>query len=206
MKWEQYVLLLLDPQDFALRQSALRWKRRYRIPDHLCFSVGAAKGYATLHKKSLSLSNENTKILVICHGDSDNVGVQGVGYAAQPFATFLRYHGLRRAGLLALKGCYLGKAAFLDHLAVGLQIHGCRVNWLIGYRGSAVQLPFCSHETVGDIDFWWRLITLSHSKLSDHHRVKVIPGWPGAAPLPGSQRYTAARLHPSANSARARRG
>jgi hypothetical protein len=190
MKWEKVVLLLLDPKDAIIRMDANAWKQRYAIPAHLCFSVGPAPGYVPLVGNCLNIVDENTKVIAVSHGGPNGPRFDGVRYGAEAFAEWLQEYGLRRAGLLALKGCLLGSDMFLDNLAKSLLRRDIRVDWLLGYRQVAMQIhPLTSHEGIGTKDIALRLLTGGLAKRSDAHRIKVVRGHPAAAPNEGSRRY-----------------
>lgn len=190
MKWEKVVLLLLDPSDRNIRWDANAWKARYAIPAHLCFSVGPARGYVPLVGNCLSIVDENTKVIAVSHGGALGPAFDGARYEAVDFAQWLQQFGLRRAGLLALRGCLLGRDRFLEDLAQSLLLNDIRIDWLLGYRHVAMQIhPFTSHEGVGTKDVALRILTGGLAKRSDDHRVKVVRGHPGAAPKEGSRRY-----------------
>lgn len=190
MKWEKVVLILLDPSDRIIRWDANAWKARYAIPAHLCFSVGPAKGYVPLVGNCLNIVDENTKVIAVSHGGPNGPLFDGVRYRAVEFAEWLQEYGLRRAGLLAMKGCLLGSDMFLENLAKALMLNDIRIDWLLGYRQVAMQIhPFTSHEGIGTKDIALRLMTAGLAKRSDAHRIKVVRGHPDAAPKEGSRRY-----------------
>lgn len=189
MKWGKYVLLLLDAADYDVRETANRWKSRYRIPDNMCFATRSWESYTKLSAGCLSIADQDTKILVFCHGSAHSLEIDGKPYNPQLLASALFDYGLRHAALLALKGCELGKRQFLDDLARALRGHGVSIDWLIGYRHWIRQLD-AKHLGAGTLDSWLRDLTNGHCKLPDHHRIKVVQGHVGAVPRPGSSRYT----------------
>ena len=190
MKWEKVVLLLLDPNDRVIRMDANAWKQRYAIPAHLCFSVGPARGYVPLVGHCLNIVDENTKVIAVSHGSPNGPTFDGVLYRPVEFVEWLREYGLSRAGLLALRGCRLGRDMFLENLAKALVRSDIRVDWLLGYRHASMQIhPFTSHEGCGTIDIALRLLTAGLAKRSDDHRIKVVRGHPDAAARAGSRRY-----------------
>jgi hypothetical protein len=191
MKWERYILLLLDTSDPVLMQDANEWKRRYRIPDDLCFCLGKVANYRMLEPyRSLAVSDENTKIIVVAHGSRFSVNVQGESLrSAWLFAQRLKSWGLERAGLLAFKACSMGKGNYLEELACALQNRDIDVDWLTGYRDWATQLPAKSSEGIGSLDYGLRLLSRNKLKLPDFWRIKVVEGRYDASPRPGSKRY-----------------
>jgi hypothetical protein len=190
MTWQQYILILLQPLDPVLLRVANAWKRRYNIPDELCFTAGSWPGYTSISDDCLACADENTKIMFICHGSARTVTVVDRRYDASMLAQALANAGLRRAGLLALKACLTGKSDFLDNLAWALVHRQIFVDWLIGFRDTARDVHKSCHDGTGILDYYVRKATNSHFKLPDAHRVKIVKGHPHAAPRAGSRRYT----------------
>jgi hypothetical protein len=188
-KWQQYILLLLDS---SLEGPANAWKRRYGIPDRLCFAAKAdMAGYTKLTEGCLngSVSDSNTKIIVMSHGTDTHVLLKDKVLDPERFVSGLAKYGLRRAGLLALKGCSLGRGNFLEATSAALVRNHILVDWLIAYRDGVRQLP-SGHEAVGKWDHWIRRVT--HGvvrKRPDSQRVKIIKGHPYARARPDSRRY-----------------
>jgi hypothetical protein len=147
---------LLDPNDWVCRHDALAWTRRYSVPDNLCFADFGADdrqiGFGQLCPHSLTASNMGTKIIVVSHASSISMDIGDVAYYPHNVAQALREWGLRSVGLLAFKGCELGKATFLEKLASCLSNQNIRCGWLIGYRNKSLQLLPSSHECLGFLD------------------------------------------------------
>jgi hypothetical protein len=188
MKWEKYMLLLFDAADYDVRETANRWKRRYCIPDNMCFATPGLENYTKFAPGCLRISDQDTKILVMCHGSADSLEIAGRPYKPQMVGSTLFHYGLRRAGLLALKGCELGKKSYLEDLAAALRGHGVLVDWLVGYRDWIRQLDL-KHIGVGTLDSLVRNASRGCCKLPDDYRIKVIQGHVGAAARAGSRRY-----------------
>jgi hypothetical protein len=202
MKWDKAIIVLLDPNNWVCRSDALAWKSRYSVPDELCFADFKAgyglKGFRQLGPRSLVASDTRTKIIVVSHASSVGIAVEGLGYYPHDVAQVLREWGLRAVGLLAFRGCNLGKAVFLDALASCLSAEGIRCGWLIGYRHSASQLLGSSHECTGFLDVITRYATFGASKLPDNYRVKVVKGNIDIVPPNGGSPRYPARQYPPA--------
>ena len=189
MTWQSHILLLLDPADDVVREAAHQWKKRYRIPAHMCFAIEAIKGYERLAKGSLQGSTADTKIIVVSHGEPQRIQIGDRPCPPEGFAHYLRGCGLSRAGLLAFKGCELGKRHFLERLAAELLALGTLVEWMVAYRHVTVQLSFLSHQWSGLLDYPIRTWTRGRAKMPDSYRIKVIRGYESSASRRGSCRY-----------------
>ncbi|CAN7166409.1 hypothetical protein LJR230_000187 [Trinickia sp. LjRoot230] len=189
MKWEKAILLLLDPRDRIIRWDANNWKNRYLIPPHLCFSTQPTPGYTPLSGNCLDIADAETKLIVVSHGSPYTLTINGQHRGPQALAALLHRYGLRRAGLIALKGCQLGKQDFLEDLVAELASDGVLVDWLLAYKHSSMQVPLTSHEGVGVVDALLRMASAGRAKRADERRVTVIKGHVHAAHRAGSQRY-----------------
>lgn len=208
MKWKDAAIVLLDPADKVIRDAAYVWRERYDIPIARSFSFRYPRGgplagqvplgFQPLDPGSLSFCDLGTKLIVVSHGLTDGLAVQRTLLGARETAKLLGAYGLKQVGLLAFKGCLLGKASFLDRLLAHLSAGNIGVGWLIGYKDvSRTQtllvdspqtgLRTYGYEAIGTLD----LVTRSaNSKLPDEDRVKIVKGNRFALPLAGpSGRY-----------------
>lgn len=211
MKWNDVAIILLDPADKVIRDAAYAWRGRYEIPTARCFSARYPKthalagrvplGFAALAPDSLSFSSLGTKIILVSHGLPGGVAVQGAIRDGAEVAGFLAACGLREVGLLAFKGCLLGKGAFLKALRLHLSNRAIGVGWLIGYKDvsrtstlvwdCATYSRTHAYESIGSLDFRIRTACSGADKLPDDARVTVVRGNRFVLPPKGrSTRYT----------------
>lgn len=211
MKWNDAAIVLLDPADKVIRDAAYVWRERYRIPLERSFSFRYPEGrplagqvplgFQSLGPGSLSFCDLATKLIVVSHGLPDGLAVQRTLLGAREVAKLLGVCGLEQVGLLAFKGCLLGKAAFLDRLLAYLSARNIGVGWLIGYKDVSrtqtllvdspeMGLRTGGYEAIGTLDFVTRTAT---SKLPDEDRVKIVKGNRFALPLAGPSRRYGAR-------------
>lgn len=150
MKWNDVAILLLDPADGTIRECANAWKKRYGISRDRSFSVPFARthrrageilpGYKRLEAGSLSFSNLTTKLIVVSHGCPQGLFLGRTLLGAPDVAYQLAAWGLTSVGLLAFRGCLLGKANFLDRLVPSLSHANIEAGWLLGYKREAISL------------------------------------------------------------------
>lgn len=195
MKWSRAVIILLDPSDRTIANDAIAWKHRYRLPDASCFSIPDRKGripdgFVPLAAGCLSFSDVTTKIIIVSHGLPEGVAVGGPPKNAGVVSDWLKTWGVGAVGLVAFRGCLLGKGRFLDDLAAMLTVRGIRTGWLIGYRHSAWQWRGTWHEVSGLADQAIQDATNGAAKASDRERVKIVKGNCDVTPPNGySRRY-----------------
>ena len=195
MKWSRAVIVLLDPRDTVIANDAIAWKRRYRLPDDSCFTIPdhagrTPYGFVPLTAGCLSFSDVTTKIIIVSHGLPQGVWVDGGLKNAGVVSDWLKTWGVGAVGLLAFRGCLLGKAGFLDDLSAMLTVRGIRTGWLIGYRHSAWQWRGTWHECSGKYDEAIQDASNGARKASDRERVKIVKGNCDVSPPNGySSRY-----------------
>src|SRR5262245_10003869 len=81
----------------------------------------------------LSRITVNDKLFIFAHGSPTHVGP----YTAADLAEKLARWGLRQAGLITFKCCYVGKANFLEFFVRECAPLGIDVGWVKGYTGPA---------------------------------------------------------------------
>lgn len=187
MKWDKVILIMFDANYSVIRDDAKAWKKRYKIPDDLCFCFGSKdeiKGFNKLYVGSITgISDLNTKIIITAHGNSTSVG----GQSAEKLANNLRLAGIKQAGLISIKSCEAGKGDFLKDLCANLG--GILVGWFNGYTNTASR-TFGAHEGSGLVDGMIRMFTFGKLKLPDKWRIKVVKGNVNVTPPNGtSPRY-----------------
>ncbi|NRO98921.1 hypothetical protein GWC77_23735 [Paraburkholderia sp. NMBU_R16] len=143
-------ILLLDPADGTIRECAKAWKARYGISRDRSFTVPIARthrcagevlsNFQRLEPGSLSFSDLTTKLIVVSHGCPNGLFLGRTMLDAPDFANTLAAWGLTSVGLLAFRGCLLGKANFLDRLVPSLSYANIEVGWLLGYKREAISL------------------------------------------------------------------
>jgi len=210
MKWKEAAIVLLDPADRVIRDAAYVWRERYRIPTERSFSFRYPPGrslagqpplgFKPLEPGSLSFSGLGTKLIVVSHGLPDGLALQRTILGSGQVAKLLAVCGLREVGLLAFKGCLIGKGAFLDRLVAYLSSRNIGVGWLIGYKDVSrtqtllLDTPASGprtygYEAIGTMDLLMRNAT---EKLPDAERVKIVKGNRFVVPPGGaSRRYGA---------------
>ncbi len=222
MKWNEAAIVLLDPVDRTTRVSAAAWRDRYQIPPERSFSLPypsggrlageVPPGFTALGPSSLSFSGLETKVMVVSHGVRAGLALSGVALNGGDVAALLAGYGLREAGLLAFKACWLGKSpsgclfwrrAFLDQLLTHLSRRDIGVGWLIGYKNVSrthvvyietptVGLHAHAFEAIGPADEALRSQSNGRLKLGDDERVRVLRGNRCVVPPKGqSPRYSA---------------
>ena len=210
MKWKEAAIMLLDPADRVIREAAYVWRERYRIPTERSFSFryprgGALAGevplgFQPLGEGSLSFCELGTKLIVVSHGLPEGVALRRSILGAGEFSKLLSVCGLEAVGLLAFKGCLLGKGTFLDRLVAHLSARHIGVGWLIGYKDVSrtqtliVDSPLSGLRTTGYEAIGTRDLILrdARRKLPDEERVKIVKGNRFVVPPAGpSRRYTA---------------
>ena len=195
MKWSRAVVVLLDPSDKTIANDAIAWKHRYRLHDTRCFSIPdkngrIPSGFVALAADCLSFSDVTTKIVIVSHGLPEGVAIGGPPKNADVVSDWLKAWGVSAVGLLAFRGCLLGKGRFLDDLGTMLTVRGIRAGWLIGYRHEAWQWRATWHECSGNYDEAIRDATNGASKAPDRERVKIVRGNCDVHPPNGySRRY-----------------
>ena len=195
MKWNKAAIVLLDPYDRVIVKDALAWKARYQVPDQFCFSAldddgRIPHGFIPLTSRCLSFSDAETKIILVSHGLPQGVWIRGSLRNAGVVSDWLKTWGVDAVGLLTFRGCYLGRARFLDDLATMLTVRGIRVGWLLGYRHEAWQWRGTWHECSGHYDGDIQDRTNGARKASDRERVKIVKGNCDVSPPNGySRRY-----------------
>jgi hypothetical protein len=210
MKWGKVIIILLDPDDAVIRRDALAWKYRYKVPGRLCFSIPSCdvnsskelENFNELKEGCLSLSDLSTKVIIVSHGNMKGVAFNGSTKNPDEFSDYLKLWGLQAAGLLAFRGCLLGRGIFLDSLKTMLSIGGVGVGWLIGYRHEANLMKVTRfkyglfktitwHECSGLDDLALRDATSGAQKFPDNERVKIVKGNRNVVPPNGySRRYS----------------
>jgi hypothetical protein len=210
MKWKEAAIVLLDPADRVIRNAAYVWRERYQIPTERSFSFRYPRGRALagevplgfqpLDPGSLSFCGLGTKLIVVSHGLPEGVALQRSILGAGEFSRLLSVCGLKEVGLLAFKGCLLGKGAFLDRLVAYLSTRNIGVGWLIGYKDVSrtqtliIDTPnsgprTSGYEAIGTRDL---MVRDARRKLPDSERVKVVKGNRFVVPPSGpSRRYNA---------------
>ncbi len=208
MKWNDAAVVLLDPADKVIRNAAYVWRERYRIPNERSFSFRYPEGrplagqtplgFRPLDPGSLSFCGLGTKLIVVSHGLTEGLAVQHTILRAPETAKLLAVCGVQQVGLLAFKGCLLGKASFLEQLVAQLSARRIGVGWLIGYKDvsrtqtllvdSPAGLRTYGYEAIGTHDLIARSAT---RKLPDDERVKIVKGNRFVLPRTGAtRRYT----------------
>lgn len=119
-------IVLLDPADKVIRDAAYVWRQRYGIPIERSFSFRypaghgltgqVPLGFQPLVAGSLSFCGLGTKLILVCHGLPQGLGIRRSIVGGAGVAELLDICGLKEVGLLAFKGCFLGKGYFLDQL------------------------------------------------------------------------------------------
>jgi len=209
MKWKEAAIVLLDPADRVIRDAAYVWRERYRIPTERSFSFRYPRGRALagevplgfqpLEPGSLSFCGLGTKLIVVSHGLPEGLAVQRTILGARECSKLLAGWGLKEVGLLAFKGCLIGKGGFLDRLVGYLSARSIGVGWLIGYKDVSmtqtviIDTPTSGprttgYEAIGTLDLFVRD---ARRKLPDDERVKVVKGNRFVVPPGGpSRRYS----------------
>jgi hypothetical protein len=210
MKWKEAAIMLLDPADRVIRNAAYVWRERYRIPTERSFSIPYPRGRALagevplgfqpLGPGSLSFCGLGTKLIVVSHGLPEGLALGRSLLGAREFSKLLSVWGLGQVGLLAFKGCLLGRGAFLDRLVAHLSTRHIGVGWLIGYKDVSrtqtliIDTPFSGPRTTGYEAIGTRdlIVRDARRKLPDDERVKIVKGNRFVVPPGGpSRRYTA---------------
>ena len=187
MKWFKVAILLLQPEDAVCRNSADLWKRRYGIPFFRCFALGQAAGYFNALAGSLTHAVDlETKLIIVSHGSVCRVG----DYNASEFLKLLDQLGVHRVGLLAFRGCNLGKERFLDDLQIFSRLYGIQIGWMLAYRGIAGTADYHAgaHEIITVTDKLLRFVSNGNWKAPDSQRVRVLKGNVHVLPSAGSSR------------------
>lgn len=194
MKWKEAAIILLDPADRVIRNAAYAWRERYQIPLERSFSLRYPDarplaghlplGFQALTPGSLSFSGLGTKLIIVSHGLPEGLALHRTLLDSGGVAKLLAVCGLKEVGLLAFKGCLLGKGAFLDRLVAHLSSRNIGVGWLVGYKDeSRTRTLILDSPETGPRTYGYEAIGLQDlvvhdavHKLPDDKRVKIVKG------------------------------
>lgn len=205
MKWGKLYILLGDHYDRLLLDELDYYRGRYGIPHANCFRMegGGIKGTGDNGHSPLGELDLSSKLIVLAHGSPDTIELMGRSYHPSELFQLLYACGLREAGLISFKVCYLGQGTFLETFkeCAGRR-SGVRLGWLSAYIDNA-----CFMRPSDDAPESYRQVFRtgfrvgmqetnlcfdSHgtaAKFADAKRVKIIKGNAPAFPLLPSSRF-----------------
>ncbi|EFG6833426.1 TPA: hypothetical protein RXP34_003275 [Escherichia coli] len=181
MKWDNVYVLTFQSDDDLSWKTAFSLCLRYDIPLER-IAVFQKKNILEKDKNFLSASTLQSKIIVLAHGTPDYIDCSPFGLMSPvQFLLFLYNElGLRCAGIISFKSCYLGSGFFLEKCSANCELlfKDLKVGWWKAYKGvAATHFLFnsCSFSS-GEDDYILRKKTEGGEKLSDDFRVKIIRG------------------------------
>lgn len=184
-------MLLLSKLMFLEGETANLHKSRYRVSDDHCFSLQTISGFTPISSGCFSGSTMLSKIIILAHGTQQGilVGWEMLNYMG--FALYMQnYLGLRQAGLLSFKCCFLGGETFLEEF--GSVLGAIRIGYMVAYRHVSITATF-GNDVVstasGDQDWLVRTNSNGTDKLLDAQRIKVVEGTHPTIPPAFSTRF-----------------
>ncbi|EEU9882924.1 hypothetical protein EZF51_004796, partial [Escherichia coli] len=115
--WSKVFLLVLDDRGAALRDTVKSYRKRYNIDSNKEVNIREVIDNGGCTGKELSDVTIDDKLIVIAHADARYLRAQKIGLMSPfEFVELLSILGLKEAGIISFKCCYLGAQSYLEDI------------------------------------------------------------------------------------------
>lgn len=204
MKWNNVYILICDNNEPVFFEMEKYHRESCWLPDYRCLRITGNRIVDSIGRHaSLCQLDLSSKLIVLAHGPSGSINLNGVPSPANVFFNLLSGSGLRSVGLISFKACSLGGEAFLDEFMRSVNATpGTQVGWVKGYidgvgfqrpgpeMSDAIRKDFRTGYRVGNAEIKACYESNgSANKRSDFARIRIVKGNVDVYPLLPSSRY-----------------